>query len=325
MYAKLASLYNLLNSLTLSAEADRVFVLYKSAVPMDAIIGLDSDLNPIPEPPQIADYNNEEWYGAIAGLGNSVILIPFKANKLNRDTLNKIRKIFHRTPLYGDDPIIDVRSLFGSIAGSLDVLKIEFPNLWLEISKVLDSKSISEEDAIYILYDEEGRGSLTKSPLYLAHDFSHIQHDDRDIEPNETAMMYLYEFMKELLSSYEETEILDPFLNEARDIINYERWGMNNSVLAQIFDLFGVADDYGDMPNDVIGRALTGDLQIRIPEVLRIRPEYGGDQIEIKLVNPREALAAKERFLKKINYIISDTSSEGFFGHLKGKVILISV
>lgn len=294
------------------------------------------------------------WYDSIKNLGDSVILIPFDKTELDKNS----EILYGLAQIFGMDPPKDYRKLFDHSnllsgfrdrEGDLDTLKGVFPSLWNDISGVLQSKNLEEDEVVYMFYNQENspiRPGFTKDPFYFAHDLGHSAFDseDSDFEFKGILRMFLlsvlklYTVDKEIYVDQtgrevgEDTEgssqkiitksALDEIDEEALD--EDERYAAE--YLAEFFDVTSTQEDiFGDIFADAASGRLTFD-DGKIPSYIYIK----GKEYDLKPKNRGEASRLLQLCIDRINAYINPKGAQGGFSpgpfsHLRGKVVLQDV
>lgn len=136
--------------------------------------------------------DQDAWIKSIQMLGDSIVLIPFDYDKLSLDELKGIGEVFGEK--IGDDSSwASLAAKFqliaakggpssGGNAGSIEVFKRIFPEVWSRISGKLSQKNLKESDVVFVLYNQDyvpgNFQHFEKTPFYLAHDLGHSIFDE---------------------------------------------------------------------------------------------------------------------------------------------------
>ena len=199
-----------------------------------------------------------------------------------------------------------------SKVGDRDILKITFPSLWAEISKLLAKKGLSEEKVVYLLFNEDhppSRGLFApeKSPHYFSHDIGHIE---VDFGENYDMAHYVYEFLQELSKFYktedEENEyILKDQIADDYDDEHFDQEKVQK-LISSVFSTF--SGEPSDELFDVISNAMAGNLNPEIPDEIW----YEGDTYIFLEENKKAAEKLLKEFVEGYMKIISDADPSGY-------------
>ncbi len=207
----------------------------------------------------------EEWYKSIRNLGDSVILIPFDKEDLdkNDEALLALGAVFGISPDNYEDFFEKVNMLYGRYkTGSVETFKLLFPALWSDIEEVLSKKDLNENDVVFMLYNQANSPRLpnfTKDPSFFGHDIGHnvFDSDDSDWEykgilNNFIANMYdLYLSKPDEDSGEEATSAVNELGDQEEDTMMYQ--------LGNFFDNpSGPGDSYADVFSSVARGELAG-------------------------------------------------------------------
>ena len=288
--------------------------------------------NPTPaEREEMEKRELEEWYGSLKELGDSIILIPFDKSNLdhNEEVLMGLAAIFG-SPNYKNykDLFSKINLLSGSSSykqGNLEVLKEVFPSLWIEISEILRSKKLNEEDVIYMFYNQENspeRSLFTKNPFYLAHDLGHSIFDSEDAD---------WEF-KGILRMFL-NKILDLYLSEdgetALEAIGEENFEDDYIVGLNLGNFFHATSDVNDIFGDIFADVTSGNIQKRIIDV----PDfiyYDGEEYKLSSDKKSQAVALLKDCIDKLKKYVNPNVDYGTFApgplsYFAGSVVLQDV
>jgi len=273
-------------------------------------------------------YTSEEddagnWFDSVKFLRDKIILIPFDWDDLDYDILSAFGKIFGAP--YTDNylKLKEKISYFSGISsykeGDRDILKAVFPALWSDISSLLDSKGIRQEEAIYVLYNQTntpGRLSeFSKNPHYFAHDLGHINFDTEDSDPY--FKMILTNCMLNVLKNYknDDGESAESKLGEDEDEITMIAHEFFGPVLESSYT-FG-----NDVPGDIFAAVTSGKIYSEVPDYVSVSGE--GD-FNLKDGSEGVVKAELERCIEEMKKYISgdESDSTGPFSNLSGSVIL---
>jgi len=272
---------------------EKEYLLLKKAVPLIDSVSLPSYEGDEPQRDvfKIPYYPKEDWYNALSAMGSNAILIPFSANNIDEDILQRLFYIWSER---GDNymTLKDNVSFMGDLfsdrkSGDLDNLKEAFPDLWNKISQKLNEMNLDESEVTYILYNEDNSPPRSffipeKSPRYLAHDIGHLEIDFsesygfesmlRDFL-EEAAKFYIEENFMESISEDDSEQLSIPFPNQN----NIEELKEQNSLYSElkgsdeympnehteeiIADFFEVYSSGTDHIADVFSIALSGNLR----------------------------------------------------------------
>jgi len=334
MIKELLSIANELDRRGLLKEASALDMLLKKAIPIEGIFELppttyryeDEDGEELGEPewesgevvsdPVVSGYKSEDWYGALSHLGARVILIPFEAESLDYDDVEALSRVFGTDAHTYEELKKETNSFSNyyetpSRIGSRDVLKSVFPSLWTKISKLLLEKGLSEDRAVYLLFNEDhppprGNFEPEKSPHYFSHDIGHIE---VDFNENPDMASDLYSFLFDLSKFYKteddgEEYILKDQLADEYDDEYYDRDEIYN-IISFVFKTFSGEPE--DQAFDVISNAMAGSLEPKIPEEISYK-----DDAYFLLEDKREdAEALLKEFVKSYMKTISSTNAPG--------------
>lgn len=331
MIEELLRLANELDHRGLTREADYLDSLRKKAVPIEGIFELpstthryeDEDGEELDEEewesgevvsnPVVSGYKPDDWYGALSSLGASVILIPFETNALDYSEIHALSGIFGtHADTYEDlkEEVSSFSSEAASKVGDRDVLKVTFPSLWAEISKLLAKKGLSEDKVVYLLFNEDhppprGLFAPEKSPHYLSHDIGHIE---VDFGENPYLAESVYDFLHDLSRFYktedEENKYIlkDQLVDEYDD--EYPDREKIQKLISSVFSTFSGSPE--DDVFDVISNAMAGNLNPEIPDEI----EYEGDTYIFLEENKKEAEKLLKEFVDNYMQMMSDTDYE---------------
>lgn len=338
MIKRLTDLASYLGSRHLTKEADYLYLLLKRATPIEGIFELpsttvsfeDEEGEEFDEPewesgevvsdPVVSGYKPASWYGALSSLGASVILIPFETNALDESDIYALADVFGITA--GDyeelkDEVNSFSMEASSKVGDRDLLKSRFPSLWVEISKLLAERGLSEERVVYLLFNEDhppprGLFAPEKSPHYFSHDIGHIE---VDFGENYDMAYHVYGFLHELSGFYktedeENKHILKDQLADDYDDEHFDQEKIQE-LISSVFSTF--SGEPSDELFDVISNAMAGNLNPEIPDEIY----YEGDTYIFLEENKKAAEKLLEEFVESYMKMISDADPSGY-GPLAG-------
>lgn len=226
----------------------------------------------------------DAWYKSLSSMGDSVILIPFDRTEVdnNEEILMGLARIFGVGFVKNYVELKDKVYLMGGsnfTQGDLDILKTTFPSLWDDIQAILSSKGLGEEQAVYMLYNQESNpGRLqgfSKNPFYLGHDLGHSVFDSSDGDWEFKAM--LCDFMEKILSLYIREEEVDEEseeeLTKASDEITSSD-DPEDLTQQHLEDFFNVTSDPSDTFADVFANSADGSIRISIPNNVYLSEDY---------------------------------------------------
>lgn len=278
---------------------------------------------------------NDEWYSALKCLGDSVILIPFDRTEVdnNEGILYGMASLFGVGPARNYKDLKDKVFLMGGSnfkQGDREALKEVFPSLWADIQDILSSKGLSEEDVIYMFYNQEtnpGRlEGFSKNPAYFGHDLGHADFDSEDSDGE--FKMILCDFIRSVFELYipedynepeEEGEIEEEVVPNASREIDEEDYESSQKYLDEFFSTEnGPEDSYGD----VFASVANGTIDVSIPDRLYLNDDY-----HLPPENKAKADALASDVIKKLKTYMNSHQQHGTFGsgpfsHLAGSVVL---
>lgn len=240
------------------------------------------------------DFNSETeeksemdaWYKSLSGMGDSVILIPFDRTEVdnNEEILMGLGSIFGVGFVKNYIELKDKVHLMGDSnfkQGDVDILKTTFPSLWADIQAILSSKGLEEEQAVYMLYNQEsnpGRlAGFSKNPFYLGHDLGHSVFDSLDDGDDWEFKGMLSDFMEKILSLYireeESDEESEEELTKASDEITNSS-DPEDLIQQHLEDFFNVTSDPSDTFADVFANTADGSIRISIPNYVYLAEDY---------------------------------------------------
>lgn len=270
-----------------------------------------------------------EWYKAISNLGDSVILIPFDKEDLERndEALMALGHVFGVDASNYKDLFEKVNMISGrNTRGSVETFKALFPALWSDIEEIIAQKKLNEDNVIFMLYNQANspiRSLFTKDPSFFGHDMGHNVFDSEDGD---------WEF-KGILNNFI-FKIYALYLSETDEDAGEERTSAveelgdedDSTMMAQLPNFFSNTSGPEDSYGDVFGAVASGTLVVDIPETItnfdtwyHLPPENRG---------PAEALVAEvTESLKK--YLNSNyqygTRGSGPLSYFEGHVVLNDV
>lgn len=332
------------------------YILLKKAVPLIDVVSLpsfegDEVRRDSFEGRQTSYYDPKDWYGALSSLGNNVILIPFSAKSIDEDIFYRLKYIW----AVNAKNFEDLKNKVGIMQyeadhlkqGELDNLKEVFPDLWNEISSKLNELDIQEDDAIYLLYNEDespSRGFFVpeKSPRYLGHDIGHIEFDYSE----EYEFKYkINTFLTEASKFYIRKDILDEI--EERNDEESEQMNLKfpSKINKEDFSLFATLTEHDEYPldeeiekliqyffevystdtdhmGDVFSSALSGKLEDHY-----MRPDsidYDGYDYDFDNSRQSEMSNLEENMFSAVmNYVMNKKSGPLYYH--KGSVLLYDI
>ena len=327
MIRELLNIANELDLRGLTKEADYLDLLSKKAIPIEGIFELPStthkfededgeeleeeewESGEVVSDPVVSGYKPDVWYGALSSLGASVILIPFETNALDYSEIHALSGIFGtHADTYED--LKEEASSFSTEAtskvGDRDILKITFPSLWAEISKLLAKKGLSEDKVVYLLFNEDHpppRGLFTpeKSPHYFSHDIGHIEADfGENYEITNSVYSFLHDLSRFYKTEDEENEyILKDQLADDYDDDHFDQEKVQH-LLSSVFSTF--SGEPSDEVFDVVSNAIAGNLNPEIPDEI----EYERDTYIFLEENKKEAEKLLKEFVDSYMQMMSD-------------------
>jgi hypothetical protein len=274
-------------------------------------------------------YTSEEddvanWFDSLKFLRDKIILIPFDWDDLDYGMISAIGRIFG-TP-YIDDYMelkryisyLDGRDSYKE--GNRDILKNIFPALWSDISSLLNSKGISEEDVVYVFYNQKntpGRlEQFSKDDRYLSHDLFHLIADTEDSD--EKFRLILNNCMFNVLKNYVNDD------GKSADI-EFDEDDFEVPIIAHEF--FGPVKEVSyisgnnDVPADIFAAVTSGKIFIKVPDSIDTPDNY-----DFNLKDGSEGIvrAELEKCMKEMKGYVSgdEKNSSGPLSRLAGSVIL---
>ncbi len=270
-----------------------------------------------------------KWYDAIKEIGDSVILIPFDKEDLDKNgfALQGLARVFGGFhPMNYKEFHEKANMLYGSHKqGDLDILKSKFPALWADISAVLSEKGLSESDVVFMLYNQENSpverlAGFTRDPFYFGHDMGHNVFDSEDGDWEFKGI--LHEFisgMYRLYMSEVDEESGEESVSAYTEIEDEEEDKMMEAIGNFFHNPSGPQDSYGD----VFGAAASGKLDVEIPDgIWNLEGSYS-----LPPENKAKAEELKSGVIQKIKaYMNSNhqygTRGSGPLSYFAGSVVL---
>jgi len=271
----------------------------------------------------------QKWYGALKELGDSVILIPFDKDDLdnNDEALMGLGSVFGFQPKNYKDFFEKANMLYGRHKqGEVATLKAIFPALWADIQDILNDKGLSEDQVVFMLYNQDTSPRLpgfTKDPFYFGHDMGHNTFDSEDGDYDFKGIlngfvMNMYElYMSEVDEDSDEESV--PATREVED----EDESKIMEALSNFFNnMSGPEDSYGD----VFQAVASGNLSVHIPEGI-----YGQDGYYVlPEENKAKAEELKNKVIEDLKYHLNSnhqyaTRGSGPLSYFAGSVVLNDV
>ena len=333
MIKELLNIANELDSRGLTKEADYLDLLSKKAIPIEGIFELPStthkfededgeeleeeewESGEVVSDPVVSGYKPDVWYGALSSLGASVILIPFETDALEESDIYALAGVFGVSAETYEELKEETNSFSmeaSSRVGDRDILKITFPSLWAEISKLLAEKGLPEEKVVYLLFNEDhppprGLFAPEKSPHYFSHDIGHIE---VDFGENYDMAYRVYGFLQELSKFYKTEDEENEYLlkDQIADDYDDEHFDQEKvqKLISSVFSTF--SGEPSDELFDVISNAMAGNLNPEIPDEIW----YEGDTYIFLEENKKAAEKLLEEFVESYMKIISDADPSGY-------------
>jgi hypothetical protein len=283
------------------------------------------------KPDPIEEQEEEElksWYKAISEVGDSVILIPFDSKELeeNDQVLQGWGRVFGSYPRNYKEFHQKANMIYGSHKqGDVDVLKSTFPALWADISAILNEKGLSENDVVFMLYNQENSpverfAGFTRNPFFFGHDMGHNIFDtqDQDWEFKEIINEFISEVYKLYMSEVDEEEG-EESVSAYTEIESEEEEDMMKAIDNFFHNPSGPEDSYAD----VFQVAASGNLDVEVPDgIWNLTGSY-----VLPPENKAKAEGLKNKVIGRIkSYINSNhqygTRGSGPLSHLAGSVVL---
>lgn len=300
--------------------------------------------------------DEDNWYDSIKMLKNKIILIPVDVSdiKSNPGLMESLAQIWG---MEYDKKFLQKIGLFDNFSdeklGDRQVLKNNFPSLWSDISNLLNNKGISENEAIYMFYNQESVGMerlnlFARDPHYFAHDLGHIDFDFSEdmvsefkehVESFVSNVLKLYKTNKEDDMDDEDTE--DNVENDIGDenILDDED-ASDNSALNAINDdsdlltynaghFFGPIRysslEQNDVLGDIFAAVMNDKIQTYIPDSIGLHGVSGNEDYFIKEEDIPKAQEMVESCLAKLKrYVYGNedkTIRSGPFYFMEGYVV----
>ena len=271
-----------------------------------------------------------EWYKAIGAIADPVILIPFDKEYLERndEALMGFGAVFGFHPRNYKDFYEKANMLNGSNKeGEVNKLKTIFPALWADIQNILNDKKLSEDDAVFMLYNQENSPNerlqnFTKNPFFFGHDMGHNVFDSNDGDWEFKAILngFISE-MYELYMSEVDEESGEESVPASTEMEDEEEEEMTAQIGTFFPNPSGPEDSYGD----VFQAAASGNLRVNIPESISLDNWY-----VLPPENKAKAEELKNKIIAELNsYMNSNhqygTKGSGPLSYFAGKVILNDV
>lgn len=273
----------------------------------------------------------DEWYGSLQSLGDSIILIPFDKDEIEKETnvLMGLGAIFGIPGLKDYNEVYRKKSLIIGHArnktGNLEILKRVFPSLWADIQEILNSKNLGEEDVVYMFYNQDHSPDpslkfLTKDPFYLSHDLGHAIFDETGGRGDTAFKDILNDFLIKALKLYRDEKTDKTAFDQIKKSLDDN--GIMGLYLAEFFSSrSGSEDIYADIFSDVAGNRLNM-ASLTIPDFIYASGLlYNLDDRESELTALLESTIAKLREYVNPN-VGYGTFAPGPLSDLAGSVVL---
>ena len=271
----------------------------------------------------------EEWYKSIRNLGDSVILIPFDKEDLDRnyEALLALGSVFGASPDNYKDFFEKVNMLTGRFkTGSVETFKFLFPALWSDIEEVLSKKDLNENDVVFMLYNQTNSPRLpnfTKDPSFFGHDIGHNVFDSEDSD---------WEF-KGILNNFI-SNMYDLYLSEpdedsgeeATSAVNELGDQEEDTMMYQLGNFFDNPSGPGDSYADVFSSVARGELAVDLPNAIT----HFDTQYYLPTENRAKAKALVAKVIEDLKkYLNSNYQNsprgEGPLSYFRGHVVLNDV
>ena len=288
----------------------------------------DVKLSPLPiEEQEEAELG--EWYKAISAIGDSVILIPFDREDLekNDEAIMGLGLVFGFHPRDYEELHKKVNMLSGSYReGNVDTFKSVFPALWADIQDILNDKKLSEDNVVFMLYDQQNSPvkrleGFTKDPFYFGHDMGHniFDSEDSDWEFKGIVNTFISNMYRLYMTEEDEESGVEPTsaYKEIEDTLDDD-----SVMMAQIGNFFGNYSGKEDSYGDVFQSAASGNLAVEVPDYLSLDEWY-----VLPEKNKVEAESLKNGVIESLKtYMNSNqkygTKGSGPLAYFAGSVIL---
>jgi len=279
-----------------------------------------------------SDNYHEEWYKTIEGLGDKIILIPFDSSDLEEDDLSRLCEIFGLEPYSSYEDLKQTVSIASSSndefkKGDLESLQRLFPSLWSEVNSTLLSKSLEDDEAIYMFYNQEnvnkgGLSQFSKDSFYFGHDLGHATFDssgDSDFKN------ILYKFIGDMIKLYknDKGEVLwDSFQKKhGNDEDGYlDESELSNNFIQEFFDNLHSGPEDGIA--DVFQRFTSNNISISAPETIYFQEDWD----DYDLFDKSSANVIIDKYIKDVkNYIKDEKTGKGPLDYYRGSVVLFDL
>lgn len=277
----------------------------------------------------------QKWYDAFKEIGDSIILIPF-----DKEIVDKNEEILIGLSAVFGIPIASsykefhekTNMLFGSsILGDVDKLKSFFPELWSNISRILSEKGLRQQDVVFMLYNQENSpvdrlAGFSKDPFFIGHDTHHNVNDSADSDYE--FKLLIIEFIKNISKLYiiDDDDIDELSENDIKGKRNayseIENIDDDSEYEKHIGEFFYCPSGPEDSFADVFQQAASGTISLSIPDDL-----YFNETYILPEANIVKAEKIKDKFLYEIKQYMNSNAGEstrgrGPLSYYRGNVVL---
>ncbi len=272
------------------------------------------------------------WYKAIEEIADSVILIPFDKDDLdhNDEALMGLSAVFgfgfH--PKNYKDFFDNANMLYGRYKqGDVDTLKTIFPALWADIQDILNEKNLSENEVVFMLYNQDTSPRLpnfTKDPFFFGHDMGHnvFDSEDGDWEFKGILSNFISEIYKLYISEVDEDEGIES--TSAYDDMGGEV--EDEIIQAQLSNFFSNKSGKEDAYGDVFQAVASGNLTVHIPDFISEFDKW----YDLPPENKPKAEELKNKVIAELKTYMNSNAQYGTIGsgplsNFTGSVVLNDV